>query len=327
MRVRVSAPLARALGVGLGLVLALTCGATGFAAPDDTKPVVLDRIAAVVNDQVITLSEVDGQIPPGSVPAGRREDARRETLERLIEAALITQEAARANVTVSDQEVETEIAAVRDREKLSQEDLVRALAAEGLTFEEYRSRLADNIRRAKTVSRLVRGSLTIPDSRVKAYYDANRARYTPPASVRLRLLLVPVSAGASDAERAVARAEAQALRLRAINGEPFEELVKAHSRGPAAAEGGDLGVMAAAELDPRFEEAIKGLEPGKVSAPVTLEGGVALLQLVERRGGEPQPLEQVRDQIYRTLYDQEFEKAVERWVKELRAKAHVEVKL
>ncbi|HEX7127785.1 MAG TPA: peptidyl-prolyl cis-trans isomerase [Thermodesulfobacteriota bacterium] len=292
------------------------------------SPILVDRIAAVVNDQVITLSEVDSQIPP-PVPTApdEREKARRETLDRLIEAALISQEAARANVTVSEQEVDAEIAAVREREKLSQEELERALAAEGLTFEEYRERLKDNIRRAKAVSRLVRGSLSIPDSRLRAYYEANAARFTPPASVRLRLLLVPVSPGASDAERAIARAEAQALRLRALNGEPFEDLVKAHSRGPAAEEGGDLGVMPAAALDPRFEEAIKGLEPGQVSEPVVLDGGVALLQLVTREGGEPRPFEEVRDEIYRKLYDEEFEKAVSQWVKDLRAKAHVEVKL
>lgn len=320
---RRAASLAGAIWLALG-------GTAAFgAAPAETpKAVVIDRIAAVVNDQVITLSEVDGQIPP-PVPTAPddRAKARRDTLDRLIEAALISQEADRANITVSDQEVNAEIEAVREREKLSQDDLVRALAAEGLTFDEYRVRLKDNIRRAKAVSRLVRGSLSIPDSRLKAYYEANTARFTPPASVRLRLLLVPVSAGGSDAERAIARAEAQALRVRAVNGEPFEELVKAHSKGPAAEEGGDLGIMPAGALDPRFEEAVKGLEPGQVSLPVMLEGGVALLQLVAREGGQPRPFEQVRDQIYRRLYDEEFEKAVGQWVKDLRAKAHVEVKL
>lgn len=320
---RVLASFALALG------LALTSSTTGFGATpaDSPRPVVLDRIAAVVNDQVITLSEVEGQLPPGRLAGEQREKARREALERLIEATLITQEAARANITVSQQEVDAEIAAVRERERLSQEDLVRALAAEGLTFEEYRERLADNIRRAKAVSRLVRGALTIPDARLKAYYEANLARFTPPASLHLHLLLLALSPGAGDAERAAARAEAQALRVRILNGEPFGDLVKTHSDGPATADGGDLGVMKAGELDPRFEEAVRGLEPGQVSAPVMLEGGVALLKLVARSGGKPQPFEQVRDQIYRTVYDQEFEKAVGQWVKELRAKAHVEVKL
>ncbi len=308
------------------LAAARTTGLAGEA-PDAAKPVVLDRIAAVVNDEVITLSEVDGQIPPAGLSPEERVKARREALDRLIEAALITQEATRTNVTVSDQEIETEIASVREREKLTQEDLVKALAAEGLTFQEYRTRLADNIRRAKVIGRLVRGSLTVPDARLKAYYEANKARFTPPASLRLRLLLIPFSPAPTDAERAVARAEAQALRLRAINGEPFEALVKAYSRGPVVEEGGDLGVMKAGELDPRFEEAVRGLAPGQISTPVMLDGGVALLELVQREGGEPQPFEKVRDRIYRTLYDQEFEKAVGQWVKDLRAKAHVEVKL
>lgn len=304
-------------------------GSTTTAAHGE-KPqaVVIDRIAAVVNNEVITLSEVDSQIPPGAAASQtERTRLRRETLDRLIEAALVSQEAARANVTVSEQEVDVEIAAVREREKLTEEELVRALTQEGLTLAEYRSRLADNIKRAKIVGRMVRGSLTIPDTQLRAYYEEHKAEFTPPAARRLRLLLLPVSPGASDAERAVVRAEAQALRLRASNGESFEVLVKAYSQGPGADEGGDLGTVAAGHLDPRFEAAVKGLKPGQVSGPVAVERGVALLQLLERTGGEPEPFENVRDRIYRTLYEKEFDRALEQWVKELKAKAAIEVKL
>ncbi len=299
-------------------------------AADGKKPaaVVIDRIAAVVNNEVITLSEVDSQIPQNAA-ASPEEQAhlRRQVLDRLIEAALVSQEAARVNITVSDQEIDAEIAAVREREKLTEDEFVRALAQEGLALAEYRSRLADNIRRAKVVSRMVRGAFTIPDAQLQAYYQEHKADVTPPAALRLRLLLLPVSPDASDAERAVVRAEAQALRLRVVNGEPFEALVKGYSKGPAADEGGDLGILAAGQLDPRFEAAVKGLKPGQVSVPVALEQGIALLQLVERTGGEPEPFEKVRDRIYRALYEKEFDRALEQWVKDLRAKAAIEVKL
>ncbi len=290
-------------------------------------PVVIDRIAAVVNNEVITLSEVDGQLAGRSLSQADRTRLRREALDRLIEATLVSQEAARANITVTDQEVDAEMAAVREREKLSEEEFVRALAQEGLTLPEYRNRLRDNIRRAKVVSRMVHGSLTIPDAKLREYYEEHKDLFTPPASIRLRLLLLPLEPGATEAERAVVRAEAQALRLRAVSGEPFEELVKAHSKGPAADEGGDLGTLQAGHLDPRFEAAVKGLKPGQISTPVAVESGVALLQLVERTGGEPEPFEKVRDRIYRTLYEQEFERALEAWIKELKTKAAIEVKL
>ncbi len=289
---------------------------------------VIDRIAAVVNNEVITLSEVDGQIPPNAaVSPGEQVRLRRQVLDRLIEAVLVSQEAARLNITVSDQEIDAEIAAVREREKLTEDEFVRALGQEGLTLAEYRSRLADNIKRARVVSRTVRGALTIPDAQLQAYYQEHKADFTPPATLRLRLLLLPVSPDASDAERAVVRAEAQALRLRAANGEPFEALARAHSKGPGVEEGGDLGTVAAGHLDPRFEAAVTGLKPGQVSAPVGLEDGIGLLQLVERTGGEPEPFEKVRDRIYRTLYEKEFDRALEQWVKELKAKAAIEVKL
>jgi peptidyl-prolyl cis-trans isomerase SurA len=318
--------LAAALAAASALAAAGGAASAEPVAPP--RPVVLDRIVAVVNDEVITLAEIDSQIPPGRpLSPDDHARARREILDRLIEAALVAQEAARANVTASEAEIAAEVAAVREREKLSEEELGRALAAEGLTLEEYRARVADNIRRAKVISRTVRGALTIPNERLRAYYEANRAQFTPPASVRVRLLLLPLDADASEAEQAAARAQAQALRARAAGGEPFEALVRAHSRGPAAAEGGDLGTMRAGQLDPRFEAALRGLKPGQLSAPIVLESGIALLQLVERTGGEPQPFEAVRDQIYRTLYDQEFEKALTQWVRELRAKAAIEVRL
>lgn len=306
-----------------------TAGASGEPAAPQGSPaaVVVDRIAAVVNNEVITLSEVDSQLPGPTVSQEERARLRRETLDRLIEATLVSQEAARANITVTDQEVDAEMAAVREREKLSEEEFIRALAQEGLTLTEYRSRLRDNIRRAKVVSRMVRGSLTIPDARLREYYEQHKDRFTPPATLRLRLLLLPLDRDATDAERAVVRAEAQALRLQAVSGEPFEALVKAHSKGPAAEEGGDLGTVRAGQLDPRFEAAVKGLKPGQVSPPVVLESGVALLQLVERSGGEPEPFEKVRDQIYRILYEEEFERALDGWIKELKTKAAIEVKL
>ncbi|HWP35284.1 MAG TPA: peptidyl-prolyl cis-trans isomerase, partial [Thermodesulfobacteriota bacterium] len=290
-------------------------------------PVVLDRIAAVVNNEVITLSEVDREI--GVLPEApeERQRLRREVLERLIEGTLISQEAARLNVTVTEQEVDAEIAAVRQRERLTEEELVRALAQEGLTLADYRARVRDTIRRAKVISRTVRGAVTIPEARLREYYERHKADFTPPARVRLRLLLLPLAPDATDAEEAAVRAEAQALRLRALQGEPFEALVRAHSKGPAAEEGGDLGVLDAGHLDPRFEAAVRGLKPGEVSAPVELERGVALLQLVERSGGEPEPFERVREEIYRRLYDQEFERALEQWVEELKARAAIEVKL
>ncbi len=317
------------------LVAAAGLPATGVAAdaaqppapPRGSAAVVVDRIAAVVNNEVITLSEVDSQLPGPAASQEERARLRRETLDRLIEATLVSQEAAKANITVTDQEVDAEMAAVREREKLSEEEFVRALEQEGLTLAEYRNRLRDNIRRAKVVSRMVRGSLTIPDAKLREYYEQHKDRFTPPATLRLRLLLLPLDRDATDAERAVVRAEAQALRLRAINGEPFEALVRAHSKGPAAEEGGDLGTVKAGQLDPRFEAAVKGLGPGQVSAPVVLETGIALLQLVERTGGEPEPFEKVRDQIYRVLYEQEFERALEGWIKELKAKAAIEVRL
>jgi peptidyl-prolyl cis-trans isomerase SurA len=284
---------------------------------------VLDRVAAIVNSEVITLSEVDAQLPPGRPITP---EARREALDRLIEATLVLQEATRSRVAATEAEIDQEIAAVRERERLSEEELARALAAEGLTLPEYRARLAENIRRAKLIARSVRGEVTVPEATLRAHYEANKAQFTPPAQVRVRLLLLPVPAGATEAERAATRAEAQAIRLRAVGGEPFEGLVRRYSKGPAAAEGGDLGGMQTSQLDPRFEAALRDLKPGQVSSPVTLESGIALLQLVERQGGEPEPFEAVRDRIYRQLYDREFEQALQQWLQRLRAKAAIEVR-
>jgi peptidyl-prolyl cis-trans isomerase SurA len=296
--------------------------ATPGAAPGGGAAV--DRIAAVVNSEVITLSEVDAQLPPGRPITP---EARREALDRLIEATLVLQEATRSRVTATEAEIDQEIAAVRERERLSEEELARALAAEGLTLPEYRTRLAENIRRAKLIARSVRGEVTVPEAKLRAHYEANKAQFTPPAQVRVRLLLLPVPAGATEAERAATRAEAQAIRLRAVGGEPFEGLVRQYSKGPAAAEGGDLGGMQTSQLDPRFEAALRDLKPGQVSGPVALESGIALLQLVERQGDEPEPFEAVRDRIYRQLYDREFEQALQQWLQALRAKAAIEVRL
>jgi peptidyl-prolyl cis-trans isomerase SurA len=305
--------------------------------PADSAPgKVVNSIAAIVNDDVITLYEVDLEAQPVIVEAEKksaldaavRSQIRRTALDRLIEKKLLDQKSRELNLKVSDEELRLAIEDVKKQNNMaSQQMLVSALASQGLTYEQYRTQLREQIEKLKLVSMEVRAKIHVSESEMMAYYDANRSKYTLDDTFRARHIFFKASDKTPPDELKQTMATSLMVLAEAKSGKDFVELAKSYSEDPAARkDGGDLGSFKKGDMLPELETEILVMKPGDVSGLVYTPTGFHIIKLEERTTGKLKPFESVKAEIEETIYRKKSEDRFNQWAKELRSKASIEIK-
>lgn len=296
---------------------------------------VINAIAAVVNDDIITLYEINREASPviretekkTPLDAAARSQIRRTMLDRLVEKKLIEQKIKELNVKVSEEEVRQSIEDVKKQNNMTQEALVSALAAQGLSFDQYRSQLMEQLEKLKLVSMEVRSKIQVGESEMREYYEANRVKYTEDEIFRARHIFFRISDKAPSADIKRTMTAALAVLAEAKSGKDFIELAKTYSEDPAARkDGGALGPFKKGDMLPELEQTILDMKPGEVSDLVYTSAGFHVIKLEERVSGKLKPFESVKAEIEETLYRQKSEERFSMWAKELRGKASVEIK-
>ncbi len=305
----------------------------GVAAAGD----VVDRIVAVVNRDIILSSElaqtyemVKGDALRG-VPAGQRAEAEAElqidVLDGLIANKLMEQAMDSAGMEVSDQDVEAAMADVARQNGLTVDQLTAELARQGMEIEEYRAELGKQLRQYKFMNLEIRGRVKISEEDIVNYYQQMTADVAADLAWRLQMILLAYPATATDEDRAAIDAEADQLIAEIEAGKDFGEVASARSDDPAGkANAGEAGVVKANELSPLFAEKLQTVEIG---TPVRVDtpGGVYLLRVAEEVDRSRKPLDEVREQISRVLYDEAMERELTIWTEEERRRAHIEILL
>lgn len=316
--------------LGLLAVLAL------FWAPA-LRSEVTERIVALVNNEVITLSELEEMARPlyeqirqssnGAERDQKIKKAREEVLAHLVESKLLDQEIKKRKVEVSDRDVDAAIGDIRKSANLSEPELKKALAREGMTYITYRQKMREELGKMRLVNREIKTKIVIDEEAVKKAYQDNLDRFTAPLEVKIQQIFFPVPGDASQEEGAAVRKEALAVLDKARNGGDFAELARKYSRGPEAADGGVLGYFKRKELMPELEEAGFKLKPGEVSDLVSSPLGLHVLRVLERKGGTPKPFAEVHSKLREEMIQVEAEKKYNDWMKDLKARAFIEIKL
>jgi peptidyl-prolyl cis-trans isomerase SurA len=296
---------------------------------------VIDRVVAVVNDEIILESELEQFAAPqyrGPDPSsgeGKKawDELKRKVLDVLIDGKLMQAQAAELKLTVTPDEVDRAVEEVKKQNNLDDATFTQALKAQGFTMEAYRKGLKKQILELKVVSTAVRSRVSISDDEVAAAYKQSERSMSGERQAHLRQILVafPDHATPEDVERKHAVAVKVVELARA--GGSFVELAKQYSDDEGTKNsGGDLGFMAKGTLVEALDDAVAQMEPGDVRGPLRTERGWIVLQLVERKAADMKPLDEVRDQLKKQLYDQQVEKAQQSWLKELRKKAHIDIR-
>jgi peptidyl-prolyl cis-trans isomerase SurA len=316
----------------------LTATAKPTPTPDlPKKPKnVTNAIIAVVNDDIITLYDVNREAQPainetekkGSLTAAARTQIRRTALDRLIEKKLTEQKIKELNIRVSEEEIRQAIDDVRKQNNIpTQEALVTALTGQGLSFDQYRAQLQEQIEKLKLVSMEVRAKVQVGETEMRDYYAANLAKYTDDESFHARHIFFKTGEKASAEDIQRAKVTAMAVLKDAREGKDFTELAKKFSEDPAARkDGGDLGSFKKGDMQPELEKSILSLKPGEVSNLVTTPVGLHIIKLETRSAGAVKPFESVKSDIEEILYRKKSEERFSQWAKDLRGKASVEIK-
>ena len=287
------APTRSLLAIALaGLLFAAGAHAQSYAG---TAPV--DRIAAVVNEDVILRSELDravaniraqyagkeAQLPPQDV-------LERQVLERLVLMRLQLARATDSGITASDEDLERAVQGVAEQNGMSVDQLRARISQDGMSFTEFRNNLRDEIVTQKLRQSFAQGRINVSEAEVDSAMTAAAASISQ--QFRLAHILVGTPDGASAEQLATAQKKIEGVKGLIDKGEmSFAAAAVRYSDSPNALEGGDLGWRGLNEIPPAFAQTIQQMQPGQVIGPIRGASGFQLLQLVETRsqaagGGE-----------------------------------------
>lgn len=298
----------------------------------DDQSVVIERIVAVVNSDVVLLSEVEGIMtaleqaeppPPGSDLISWRMERRAEVMDTLIAEKLLDQEIKKLRIDVTEAEIDRVIEGTMQQHKLDRARLEQALAAQGLSYTEYREGLKKQILKGKIIQLKVKSRVHVNDQDVKSVYAKKVRASSKEFRLKARHMVFLVAPGQDDGE---AKRAALAAKARVDGGEEFSAVARTGSDGPSRSNGGALGEFGKGEMMAEFEEAAFAATPGVVTEPVRTPVGWHLILVDERVSVEERPLEAIEEDLRNQLYEAEVESAFKRYIDELKQKAFIEVR-
>ncbi|MFZ5571399.1 MAG: peptidylprolyl isomerase [Thermodesulfobacteriota bacterium] len=323
--------------VGGVLILVFSSLTVGICRTDQAIGAeIVDRIVAVVNDDIIPLTEFEKNYNPlaekikdyGYPPDEERQmmfKLRESILNQMIEKKLTEQEIIRLSINVSEEELDSAIERIKEKNLMTDEDIRKRLRDEGLTMEEYRSEMKGQILRAKLVEREVKSNIVITDKDLENYYEEHQDEFGGDTRYHLRNIIMKVGSSADEEEKKAVSNRMEAVMERLENGESFEELARQYSESPFAAEGGDLGFFNKKDLTPQIQAALEKISSGQYTGILETEQGYQIFFLAEVSSDQGKTMEEVKPLIEEKLYNQMMEKRFKKWVADLRKNSHIKI--
>jgi len=298
---------------------------------------IMERIVAVVNGDIITLSELSGAFEPykknieESYKAADKEkviaEARLSMLNKLIDNVIIDQETKKSGIVINDDEVTTTINDALSKRKMKMDDLINELAKENSSIEAYKKELKDHLLRMKFLRREIKSRLAVSEEEIGDYYTKHREAYEGKEAVRIRQILILFPKNSNQNIKAKLREEMNAIHKRLQNGEPFDALAAQYSQEPAAAAGGDIGYIEKGSMLPVVDSVAFSLKKDEISEVIESPLGFHIIKVVDKRGAGIKPIASVREEIKTKIEQEKMDKKYEEWIKDLRSKAIIEIRL
>lgn len=297
---------------------------------------IIDRIVAIVNDDIITESDLNNEgkalfnrimeeAPTWQIEPSLKK-AREETLERLIDKLILQQRATQYGVSVSDEELEAAIKNIMANNNINKEDFTREIEKAGHTFAGYKETIRTQILQSKLVSIEVRSKIVITEEKINAYYNQHYVKKSEGEGYHI--LQIGISWKSTDTPRTKTEAQsiAEEIRNKIVKGEQFKEVAKSFSDLPSAVDGGDIGVFPEGELAAYMRDVIVKMRPGEISPVVETPVGFQFFKLLSVKEGDlimQEPYDNVKEKIKEHLYEEELKTHYDKWVTELREEAYI----
>ena len=322
------------LAVYLG-AFALLVGHAGVSRIWAQNTQLVDGIAAIVNDDIITITEVRETMLPETEQLSRQysgltldqqvKASFKRTLTGLVDVQLQLARARHLNLRVIEEDVKQQIDALKKQNDVADEQFLQLLKTRGLTLEVYKKQVAESLLITKVVNAEVRSRLTVLDTELQEAYRAKQQQYQVAGgqTVSHILFLFPLYATEQDEQRLRAKAESVLQQLR--NGAEFTALARQYSDGPSAETGGLLGTFKPGELLPGFEEAAAQLRPGQISDVVRTRIGFHIIRLEARQVASMRPFAEVQEELKSEILRDKTERKYQEWLEALRQQAYIKI--
>jgi peptidyl-prolyl cis-trans isomerase SurA len=286
---------------------------------------VVDRIIAIVNDDIITLKELENfvtikkQNQFTSIDEYLRNIQLKDKLDVFINGLLIKQQARKLRIDVSDKEVMNIIENIKKQNLITDIELKEQLKKDNISYEDYSEGIRLNVLRSRVLTRVISPEVLVTDTILRAYYDQHKDDYV---EVEYGLKQIFISGQRRDANQRAT----EAYKL-LTEGKIFEDVAVDFSDDPSAKQGGDIGFAKSADLLPVLKDSVKLLIPNTYTNVVQSPYGFHILKLMEIKKSDLLPFEKVKDKIHERIVLQESEKRSNEYINKLRQSSYIEVKI
>lgn len=300
---------------------------------------VVDKIIAVVNDEVITLAEFNTAFDPylkniednykGKDKEALINQSKEAFLKRLVDNLLIEQEAKKAgkSIVIKDEEVMDVVRDMIAKRKSNMEEFKKNLAREGTSLESLKKDIRSQMVRMRLLRWEIKSKVMVSDEEIGEYYTKKRQDYEGKEAVRLKQIFLAIPAKADKKTKAKIKEEAEQLRKRVLAGESFELLAVKYSQGPGAAQGGDIGFIEKGTIIAAVDSVAFNLPMEQVSEVIESSIGFHIIKVVDKKGAGLKPIATVREEIKTKIEDEKLEKKYEEWITSVRKKSFIEIKM
>jgi peptidyl-prolyl cis-trans isomerase SurA len=272
------------------LMLAVVASHDAWAA---AEPLLLDRVIAVVNSEVVTHLELESQLRMATIQLKRQgtpmpppEQLERQLLERMITTRVLTQAARESGLRVDDTQLQRALERIAEENKLSPEAFRAQLEKDGVDFARFREELRNEILITRLKEREVDSRIVITDAEIDGYLRNQTAQGGKDDEYSLAHILILVPEGAAPEQIQTRRAVAERALAQLKSGGDFRQVSASFSDAQNALEGGSLGWRAASRLPEIFVDGVKGLKVGDVSPILRSANGFHILKLMDKRGNQ-----------------------------------------
>ncbi len=324
------------------VVTALLSLCAGIAFAGDT---VVEEIVARVNNQIITRTELQRsreqaineihQQYTGADADQKIEEAEKNVLRDLIDSQLLVQKGGDLGLT-ADTEVIKRLDEIRKQMNLpDMESLEKAAQAQGVSFEDFKQNMKNEIIRQQVISHEVASGIQITKEEQQQFYNEHKAELDHPEQVRLSEILVSTEVkGGKDGEAMQASPEQVAAAEKKANdiyeqlkkGAKFADLAKQFSDGPTAPQGGDLQYFKRGTLSKELEDRTFAMKAGEFTEPVRTKQGWVILEVSEHQQAGVPPLKEVEQQVQNAIYYQKLQPKLREYLTKLREDAYIDIK-
>ena len=296
------------------------------ADPEMNQPIILNKIAAVVNGEIITLHTLRQQAtidlrraginPTDPAFRGRVNEVMSRVLTGMIDDMLLRQEAERLKVKVADSEIDNELRKLIQQNQLSEKEFESRLVAQGGSISMLKEQIKNNLLSQRIISAMIARKSVVTSEEIQAYYEEHKGDFAAERSVDFSLIVFSPASNSKDLHEKIKKGSLS-----------FEDAARQYSEGPSASSGGHLGVIKWDDLAAPFKAQILELKDGEISNLFHVNSRDCLLKLNSSTSGRAMTLEEASPEIERILREPRLQERFVEYTDQLRSRAVIDIRL